>query len=173
MELATIVLSGLSFVAVVLIGGRQLRLGREQLRLARKSASASQQSAAASERAAEASVRAAAKAEQDAVVRRLESVLEVVTEMRALWNEQTVAGGASGSELVSGSPEILARLRLMRQLESRLVVVEQFAADMEKTKNLAHVFADAGCGSVQLDRAIDETKRVLWTAARLGPTQDA
>ena len=173
MELAAIVLSGLSFVAVVLIGGRQLRLGREQLRLARKSTSASQQSAAAAERAAEASVRAAAKAETDGVVRRLEAVLEVVIEMRALWNDQILGVGASGSNLVSGSPEILARLRLMRQLESRLVVVEQFADRMEKTENLVHIFADAGCGNARLEEAIDETKKVLRGAGRCEPREDA
>ena len=150
-----------------------MRLGREQLRLARKSTGASQQSASAAERAAEASVRAAAKAEQDAVVRRLVAVLEVVIEMRALWNDQTFAPSATGSSLVSGSPEILARLRLMRQLESRLVVVEQFAANMEKTKTLVHVFADAGCGSVQLEEAIDETKKVLREAGRPEPSEDA
>ena len=173
MELAALVLSGLSFVAVILIGGRQLRLGREQLRLARKSTSASQQSAAASGRAAEASVRAAAKAEQDAVVRRLEAVLEVVIEMRALWNDQTFGAGPSGSNFVSGSPEILARLRLMRQLESRLVVVEQFVADMVKTEKLVHIFADAGCGTSQLDGAIFETKKVLREAGRPEPREEA
>ena len=173
MELAAIVLSGLSFIAIVLIGGRQLRLGTEQLRLARKSTRASQQSAAASERAAEASVRAAAKAEQDGVVRHLEAVLEVVIEMRALWNDQSFAAGAGESSLVSGSPETLARLRLMRQLESRLVVVEQFAAWMEKTENLMHVFADPGCGNARLEEAIDETKKVLRGAGRCEPREDA
>lgn len=170
-ELAALGLSALSLIAVILIGRRQLRLGAEQLRLARTSTRASQESAAASARAGAAAVQAAAKVEQDAVVRRLEAVLEVVIEMRALWNKQTFSAGATGSGLVRGSPESLARLRLTRQLESRLVVVEEFSAQMAKTEQLVNIFA-VGCGNTQLEGAVFETKQVLRRAAGLQPTQD-
>lgn len=139
-------LAGLSLVAVVVIGWLTLRLGRRSTEASERSASAAAQaaeatewSATASDRAAEASVQAAAATErsvaasetaarlaaQDAQVRRIEAALDVVLEMRALFNDQVKAHESEGTWVPAyGSAEALARLALSRQLEARLVPFE-------------------------------------------------
>lgn len=139
-------LSGLSLVAVVVIGCLTIRLGRRSIELTERSvrsaeqaAKATEQSAAASDRAAEASVQAAQATErsvvasetaarlaaQDARVRRIEAALDVVLEMRALFNDQVKAHEAEGPWAPAyGSAEALARLALSRRLEARLVPFE-------------------------------------------------
>ena len=92
------VLSGLSLAAVVVIGWRSIQLGARSAAAAEKSAQASVDAAEASVNAAEATMRsvtasehAAFLASQDARLRRLEAVLDVILEMRELFNEQMVA----------------------------------------------------------------------------------
>jgi hypothetical protein len=196
MQVLPTVLSGLSLIAVVLIGLWTLKQAKRSVDLAKRSVDlasesneaskmlvdlaaatakesaeasgrlielaasnvdAALRSAEASARAAEASIRSAAVAESDATRRRLEAVLDVVVEMRALFNEQTAAG-ITGSDLVSGSVPSLERLRLMRAMEARLVSVEEFADRLKATTLLGQNY---NYGTTQLEGAINELKAIL------------
>ncbi len=114
MEVVSAVLSGLSLVAVVVIGAFSVRLGRDASRSAATSAAAS--------------IRAVELAEQDAVVRRLERALDIVLEMRRTFNEQMEAG-LNGPVLDEATS--LARLNLNRHLESALPAVEALSPELE------------------------------------------
>ncbi len=91
-----------------------------------RSAEASVQAAQATEHSVAASEAAARLAAQDARIRRIEAALDVVLEMRALFNDQVKAHEAEGPwGPAHGSTEALARLALSRRLKARLVPFEE------------------------------------------------
>lgn len=123
------ILTGLSLAAVVVIGYVSIRLGRRSTVASERAARASEESAQASvkasdatERAVAASEKAAALAARDARIRGLESLLEIVLEMRERFNDYYNATGSTTPDL--GSPERLARIALGRKLEARLTPFE-------------------------------------------------
>lgn len=135
MTLAALVLSGLSLMAVLLIGWRTVKSGEQSAQASvdaaeasKRAAEATEASVAASLRAAEATERTVAATETTAALvasstreRRLGGVIDNLVRIRTLFNEQA----AHFREVPSwtpgpGSPEALARLSLCRELEGRL-----------------------------------------------------
>lgn len=134
-------------MAVVIIGWLTLRLGRRSTEASERSAAAAirsaqatERSVASSEQAAEASRQAAQATERsvaaseaaarlaalDARLRRVEAALDVVVDMRALFNDQMKAHEAEQPWVPAyGSSEALDRLSLCRRLEVRLVPLEE------------------------------------------------
>jgi hypothetical protein len=177
MNLASLIISSLSLIAVIIIGRRSIRLGQQAALSGQKSAEASDraaqataESAAASSRAAEAtersvaaSERAASLAERDARYRRLESILDVLITMREMFNEQVFPEHERDNWTPArNSPEQLARLALRRRLEGRLVPFEAQFDDSTNTCQLALSNVD-GWSTSQLEGAITELKQLLWT----------
>ncbi len=120
-------------------------------------AAASAQAAHATKRSVLASEKAARLAEQDAIVRRIYSVLDVVLEMQ-LFNDQVVMSELNPR---SGSPEALARLALCRRLEVRLVPFKdkiEPGSDLYVLANGINWFSDT------LERAITDLKRWISNA---------
>ena len=152
------ILSGLSLIGVVIIGWKTLEYGRRSTEASEKSADASVQAAQATERSVVASERAARLAEQDAEVRRVESLLDVVLEMRSLFNEQSAATFLIPRQ---GSPEALARLALCRRLEARLVPFEE---KVKPDSNLHALNIQANWSSTNLEGAIAELKKWITEA---------
>jgi hypothetical protein len=146
-------------------------LGLWNIYLGKRTTKASEDSAKATERAVKASERGVALAEQDAKCRRLAGVLEVVMEMRELYNEQLIAnayipGGFSyltGWQPATGSPEMVDRTALYSKLMGRLVLVEKELGPNSKVQALT----STGClwTTGQLDGAVDDVTAVLRTAA--------
>jgi len=91
MNLATLILSSLSLIAVIGLGLKANVLGQRSAKASEKSAEASVAAAEAIERSVAASERAAGLAAQDARVRRIEAVLDTLLEMRQLFSEQRAA----------------------------------------------------------------------------------
>ena len=156
------ILSGLSLIAVVIIGWKTLEYGHRSTEASEKSADASVQAAQATERSVVASERAARLAEQDAEVRRIESLLDVVLEMRALFNEQNAVTQLLPSR---GSLEALARIALIRRLEVRLV---PFETKVKQDSNLHSLKSQANWSSTNLEGAIAELKRWITQAISRG-----
>lgn len=153
-------LSGASLVAVVIIGWRSIVLGGRAARSAEQSARSSESAGAATERSAAATERAAVLAASDARYRRAEALLDVVLEMRDLFNRQNAIHGSVGSgwNLTNGSPEQLARLALMRSLEGRFV---PFETELDSTSNTRILSTTSLWMSGQLEGAIEEIKAIL------------
>ncbi len=140
MNLASLIISCLSLITVVIIGWRSISLGERAARASEDSAQASQtaakategsliasrSAAAATERSVVAAERAAALAAQDARLRRLEAALEVILEMREVFNDQEMPHLHDGAPWTPArySPEELQRFACSRQLEGRLVPFE-------------------------------------------------
>ena len=152
------ILSGLSLIAVVIIGWKTLEYGHRSTEASEKSADASVQAAQATERSVVASERAARLAEQDAELRRIESLLDVVLEMRALFNEQSAVTLLLPRQ---GSPEALARLALYRRFEVRLV---PFEVKVKPDSNLLLLKSQANWSSGILEGAITELKTWITEA---------
>jgi hypothetical protein len=164
-------LAGLSLVAVVIIGWLTLQLGRRSTDASERSATAAIQAAEATERSvgaseqsAEASLQAAQATErsvaaseaaarlaaQDARMRRVEAVLDVVLEMRALFNDQVKE--AEGPWVPAyGSTEALARLALSRRLEARLVPFEE---EIQQGSDLSMLTTTFNWSSTNLESTI-------------------
>lgn len=158
MNLASLVLSALSLIAVSLVGWHSWHLGRKMIKLASESVDATRQSA-------EASVRVAAVAEEDARRRRIEAALDIVVEMRALFNEQTFSPDASGAT-VTLNPAELAKLALTRRLDVRMVVLEHYS-DLDQVRGLAKQASTWNTES--LEGAIEELRRLLGVPAPPSP----
>ena len=90
MNVSSTVLSGLSLVAVIIIGWLSIRLGERAAKVAEESTRASERAAGATERSVVASERAALLASQDAKIRRIEALLDVVLEMRQLGDVKSL-----------------------------------------------------------------------------------
>lgn len=159
MNLASFLVSLAALVAVVVIGVRTLGQGE-------RSAKSSEQSAAASERSAVASERAARIAEGDALLRRLEGLMDVVLQMRELFNDQVSAHDSMWAS-APGDSATLARTALMRLLEGRLVLFpERFGAQ----SCVAVLTTTYLWSSTYLEGAIKEIKVALREAGALpGP----
>jgi hypothetical protein len=174
MNVASLVLSAASLIAVVLIGLRSISLGRDAADSAarsadasEKAASATQSSAEASGRAAEAtersvsaSERAAAIAAQDARVRRIEAVLDTVIEMRDLFSAQYIVHEHDGQPWTPAyhSPEAIERLALKRRLDARLV---PFDEEFDSSTNVRTLTYTENWGNTILEGAITEVKKLL------------
>lgn len=171
--------SGLSLVAVVVIGAYSIRLGRRSTtasessaRASKESAEATLQSVRASEEAAKAtlqSVRASEEvarlAAQDALVRRLEAALETVIKMRHVFNVQNESPQrADAMPACRGETpaEHLERLALSRELEARMVTVEiRFGQD----RYLSKLAQSQTWTSNELELAITKLKDWIKEAA--------
>jgi hypothetical protein len=96
-------------------------------------------------------------------MRRIEWLLEVLVDMRELWNEQIGKDrrAQDGWRPSHGSPEALQRIALTRALEARLVTVERFFSSQAKTRWLVEARLVAEWSAGNLDDAIDEAKFVL------------
>jgi hypothetical protein len=179
-NLTTLIISGLSLVAVVIIGYRSVKLGERSTKASEDSAKASEaaaeateESAIASRRAAEATERsvvasdlAASLAAQDAQIRRIEAVLDVVLNMREIFNEQQFIrqpGHAPPTPEIH-SPEALARLALIRKLEARIVPFEDRFDTSTPTRILTNSYL---WSTIHLEGSIDELKKFLKEAAGL------
>lgn len=182
-------LAGLSLVAVVIIGWLTLQLGRRSTDASERSATAAIQAAeatersvGASERSAEASLQAAQATErsvaaseaaarlaaQDARMRRVEAVLDVVLEMRALFNDQVKAHEAEGPWVPAyGSTEALARLALSRRLEARLVPFEE---EIQQGSDLYMLTTTFNWSSTYLESTITLLKAWIKETVQPGAT---
>lgn len=135
MTLAALVLSGLSLIAVLLIGWRTVRSGEQSAQASvdaanasKRAADATEASVAASLRAAETTERTVAATESTASLvasstreRRLGGVIDNLARIRALFNEQNDRFREVPSWIPGdGSAEALARLSLCRELDGRL-----------------------------------------------------
>lgn len=168
------ILSSLSLVVVIVVGWRSITLGARSAKASEESARASEAAAKATEKSTQASVRAAeatersvaaseraaALAAQDARVRRIESVLDTVLEMRELFNEQQAVHKNDGTPWTPGwgSPEALARLALCRRLEGRLVL---FADELGARTSVRTLTTIENWGSGDLEMAITEVQELL------------
>jgi hypothetical protein len=139
--LAALVLSGLSLLAVLLIGWRTVQSGEQSARASvdaaeasRRAAEATEASVAASLRAAEATERTVAATETTAALeasstreRRLGGVIENLVRIRTLFNEQADAHFHERATWAPapGSKEALTRLSLSREPEGRLAPLAQ------------------------------------------------
>ena len=177
-NLAALIVSSLSLIAVVIIGYRSIKLGERSAKASEESAKASEgaakaskDSAISSSRAAEAtersvvaSERAAVLAAQDAQVRRLEAVLDVVLNMRQIFNEQQFIRqpGHPPPTPEIHSPEALARLALIRKLEARLVPFDEKFDTTTPTRILTNSYL---WSTIHLEGSIDELKKFLKETA--------
>jgi hypothetical protein len=173
-NLASLIMSGLSFIAVVIIGYCSIRLGRRSAKASEDSAKASvlaakateesaissSRAAEATERSVEASERAAALASQDARVRGIEAVLEVVLTMREVLNEMIVLQepGHPTPTPDPHSPESLQRLALMRKLEVRMVPFGDRFGLTSPTRILTNSYL---WSTIHLEGSIEELKAFL------------
>jgi hypothetical protein len=181
MSLASLIVSGLSLVTVVIIGVRSVRLGERSTRASEESTLASvnasessERAAIASEKAAEATRRSARASEvsasvsvRDAQIRRTEALLEVVLQMRELFNSQEADndGGNFGWSTPIHSPESLARLALTRRLEGRLVLfAKEFDMDSPIYQLTDPLF---GWRSSNFEQAILDVKSLIVAAANM------
>ena len=170
MNLASLIISSLSLVAVVLIGLRSIRLGERSTKSAEASTAASEAaakatelSAIASERAAKGSERAAAVAEQDARYRRIERALDAALEMRELFNRQMLSDpGHERKGLMQ--PEILGRVALKRKLEGRLAPFEVGFDSLAPVRDLATARVEMWSTGT-LEAAIQLLKALLRSTA--------
>ena len=197
MNLAALIISGLSFVAVLLIGWRSISIGERSAKGSERAAEASVTAAQSTERSADASVRAADAAERsleatqraaeatersvgasehaaalaalDARSRRIEALLDTVLEMRQLFNQQNAAHENEVPPWVPGwhSPEALARLALCRQLEGRMVPFEKAFDASSAVRTLA---TTENWGNTHLEQASSEVKSILMAATPNGQT---
>ena len=160
----------MSLLVVIIIGLRSIRLGERSIRLGERSATAAEGSATASVKAAEATERsvtaselAAALAEQDAKIRRIEGVLDVVLEMREVFTAQVVTHEQDIPPWVPAlhSPEMLIQTALRRKLEGRLVLFEEQLDSRTATRTLT---TPNLWSSGLLETAIDEVKALLKAA---------
>jgi hypothetical protein len=179
MNLASLIVSSLSLVVVTLIGVRSVKTGERSALASEKSAAASESASNSASRAADAtqiatdatlrsalaSETSAALANQDARIRRLESVLEVVLEMRELFNDQVLAKGESATDWGEPihSPNALARLALSRKLEGRIVLFEK---EFDQTSVVWRLSHDSlfGWRSNIFEEAIESIKEMLRSA---------
>ena len=134
MTVAALVLSGLSLLAVLLIGWRTVKSGEQSARASVDAAEASRRAAEATEASVAASVRAAQATETTAALvtsttreRRLGGVIENLVRIRALFDEQADAHCRDAPTWTppTGSKEALARVSLCRELEGRLAPLAQ------------------------------------------------
>jgi hypothetical protein len=147
MDFASLAISLGALVAVVVIGVRSLRQGEKVVRSAEESTGSSLRAAVASERAA-------SVAESDARIRRLERLMDLVLEMRELFNDQITE---HGSIWVPGyyTPETLARTALNRKLEAGLVIFRSRTGMLGKVFTLTTTH---NWNSTILEEAIEEIK---------------
>jgi hypothetical protein len=128
MNLAALVLSGLSLIAVLLIGWRTVKSGEQSARASIDAAEASKRAAEATEASVAASLRAAEATQMTASLvasstreRRLGGVIDNLVRIRALFDDQSTEFRQVPSWTPGpGSREALARLSLCRELEGRL-----------------------------------------------------
>jgi hypothetical protein len=114
---------------------------------------------AAAQRSVEALERVAERADRDSRTQRIHSLLDVVLEMRRLFNEQHKAHqGEVGWCPGYNSPEALARLNLSRKLETHLVLFDRDRTKLTMTESLSHTY---NWGSTHLEMAIEEGKALL------------
>lgn len=166
MNLAALVISSLSLLVVIIIGLRSVRLGERAAKASEDSARASEDAAKATERSVMASERAAALAEQDAKIRRIEGVLDVVLAMREVFHEQGVAHEKDAPPWVPAlhSQEMLIQTALRRKLEGRLVLFEEQLDSSTAVRTLTNPNL---WSTGLLEKAIDETEALLKVTASL------
>jgi hypothetical protein len=169
-------LSGLSLVAVVVFGTITVRFNKRATAATEGSLLVTQKVGEAQERTTEATEKvalateqsvaaselAARLAAQDARVRRAEALLDVLLQMRELFNEQ-MATHESGWMPEHSSPEALAQLALRRKLEARLVPFDAESARLKETNSFA-LSGNIWTNSI-LETAIEEAKAVLRQSA--------
>lgn len=179
MNLASLIVSCISLVVVTAIGVRSVKVGERSATASEKSAAASESASDSASRALEAtqvatdatlrsalaSEKTAALANQDARIRRLESVLEAVLEMRELFNDQVIARGetATGWDETTHSPNALARLAQSRTLEGRIVLFEK---EFDQNSSVWRLTHDSlfGWRSNIFEDAIESVKGLLRSA---------
>lgn len=184
MNLAALVVSSLSLLAVVLVGWRSISLGERSAKASEDSAKASEVAAKATERSTQASVRAAEATERsvaaseraaalaatDARVRRIESVLDTVLAMREVFNEQNAAHESEVPPWTPSlhAPEALARLALCRKLEGRLV---PFTDELDASTSVRTLTTTQNWNSGLLEFAISEVSELLKATVGTGATE--
>ncbi len=161
MNLASFLVSLAALVAVVVIGVRTLGQGERSAKSAEESAAASVRSAAASERVARI-------ATSDAVLRRLEGLMDVVLQMRELFNAQVSAHDTMWVPAL-GAPETLARTVLIRLLEGRLVL---FRGRFGRESSVVILTTTYRWSTNYLEGAIEEIKAALREVGTLPGLQD-
>lgn len=134
--------SGLSLVAVLVIGAVSVSV---------------------SNKARVATERSTRLASQDARLRRIEALLDVLIEMRDLFNRQMSLPGRTmdGWQPPYGSPEALERVALGRRVEVRLVLLEDQFASEARTRYLAGSQSVSVWSNGDIEGAIYEAKVLL------------
>ena len=155
--MVSIALSGVSLLVVAGLGWWNIRLGK-------RTTKASEDSAQATERAVKASERAATLAEQVAKLRRVAGVMDVVLEMREIFNEQIVANSQEPWVPAYSSLETVARTALMRKLEGRLVFFEH---ELDSTTSVRTLTTTYNWSTTILDQAVTEVTDLLKATADL------
>jgi len=152
-----------SLVAVTVIGRRTIRIGEAAVRAELESADVARRSLDSAESSRLAAEAASGRAAADAKGRRVERLLDVLIEMREMFNRQT-ATMPPGMELYSvplqwpPSPEERERLALCRRLEVRLPPLE---GDFDSASMVRHLARSTQWGSSDLETAIMQAKTLL------------
>jgi hypothetical protein len=168
--LAALVLSGLSLLAVLLIGWRTVKSGEqsalasvEAAEASKRAAEATEASVASSLRAAEATERTVAATERTAALvasstreRRLGGVIDNLVRIRTLFNDQAAHLQDVGA-VEAGSREALARLSLCRELEGRLAPLGREFGPASHVRALVANIWD----SATLEAAIQEAVKAI------------
>ena len=157
MEWVSLALSGLSLVAVLLIGWRTLLAMKDSNMIMGQSAEATRHSAEATDRSAIVTERVLQQADRQAHELRLGYMLDVLFEMRDLFNQQEVGRDPNWMPGYL-SPESLKRLALSRQLEGRLVPLED---DFDQQSMVRYLARAQQWTSTQFEEAILEVKTLL------------
>lgn len=159
---ASLGVSAASLVAVVLIGWRTIVVTHRAAQATEASLAVSERAAAATERSTEASQQAVQAAtyanalmRHDARVRRIEAVLDVLVEMRRVWNEDHFRWQGKVN-LRSGTEENRRRINLCVQLEARLSLLDP--SELPKARGIGR---EVNWESGTLEDAIDEAHELL------------
>jgi hypothetical protein len=104
--------------------------------------------------------------EQDGRMRRVEGLLDVLIEMRDVYNEQTSLPLRlkEGWQPSYNSPEWLARHALSRKLEVRLVLF----AELDNNSRTSYISRNESWSAADFETAIVESKMLLAEASKYG-----
>jgi hypothetical protein len=154
---ASTIISIVSLLVVAILGLWNIYLGKRTTKAAEESARATKESVKATELAT-------ALAQQDARLRRVEGILDVLLEIRDTWNKQHADHrNEPGWVPALDSPEQLARLDLCRKLDGRLLF---FGDEIDSNTAVRTLARDRiWTSNVQIDQAIDDMTKFLKTAS--------
>jgi hypothetical protein len=154
--------SVVSLAVVIVIGRKTIRVGQDSVKVGQDSVEIAKRSVQVSESAREAAETASRRDVADSKMRRLEAMLDVILDMRQVFNAWNRISG--DREPAYNSPDAHGRLALCRTLEGRLVPLEDDFDEQTMTRYLAR--SSGAWTSGQLETAILEVKTRLAAATK-------